>query len=178
MDLVAHRLTGRPDRRHVWLVLATVLTLAIAACGGSSSPSTTPSANPPPPAATSATASTPTPRPAPEVGRIVWATSIDPTTEEPREVVDGFAADDLTIYAVLPVRNLPPTAVLTANWTYNGTSLERLATTAVAPSGPNAGWVEFHLTRSGEPWPSGTYSITISFDGKVVQSAETTVKRA
>src|SRR5262249_28179882 len=127
---------------------------------------------------TAAAAISPTPRPAPEVGKIVWATAVDPRTKAPAEVVDGFAVDDETLYATLQVRNLPPNAALTAKWTYNKTSLDALTTTAVVPSGPNSGWVEFHLTRSDEPWPDGTYAISVSLDGKIVQTAEVKVETA
>jgi hypothetical protein len=168
--------TDRATRRRRSIALVVALTLALAGCGGNDSPSPTPTATRSSDlTATAAAASTPTPQPPPEVGEIVWTISVNPQTKAPEEVVDGFAVDDLTLYAVLPVRNLPTNASLTAEWTYNDTSLDNLTSTAVVPSGPNAGWVEFHLTRSKEPWPDGTYAISVTLDGKVVQSAEVTV---
>ena len=174
--VVVDCLTVWATRRRSWTALACALTLALAACGGNDSPSPTPTATTSPDlTATNAAESPPTPQPTPTIGQIVWATAVDPQTKEPVEIVDGFAVDDVTIYAVLPVRNLPPNSSLTATWTYDGTALDNLSSTAVIPPGPTIGWVEFHLTRSEEPWPDGTYAVSVRLDGNVVQTAEVTV---
>jgi hypothetical protein len=171
--------TGRAIRRVRWIAQAFLATALLAGCGGNDSHPATPTATSAPNlTATFAASVTTTPQPPPEVAKIVWATAIDYRTKAPVEVVDGFTVDDTTLYAALQVRNLRPNATLTAHWTYNKTSLDGLATTAVVPSGPNSGWVEFHLTRSEEPWPDGTYAISVSLDGKVVQTAKVSVVKA
>jgi hypothetical protein len=153
---------------------AIALAISISSCGGDSPP--TPTATIAIDlTATVAAAVTPTPVPTPEIGEIVWASSIDPETRAPRNSVDRESVDDRTLYAVLPVRNLPAGVALTAAWSYNDTPLDELTTTTVVPAGPIAGWVEFHLTRSEEPWPDGTYAISVRFDGKVVQTAKVIV---
>ena len=43
-------------------------------------------------------------------------------------------------------------------------------------SGIEDGWVEFHLTRSEESWPNGTYAISVRVAGTVVQSGEVEVE--
>jgi hypothetical protein len=154
-----------------------VVVAALAGCGGNDSPPATPTATSSPDlTATAVAAAPPTPRPTPQIGQIVWATAVDPRTKAPVDVVDGFAVDDETLYATLKVRNLPPNATFTAEWSYNETSLDSLTTTVATPSEADSGWVEFHLTRSAEPWPKGTYAVSVSLDGKVVQTAEVTVE--
>jgi hypothetical protein len=111
-----------------------------------------------------------------EIGAVVWTAAVDAQTKAPTGAVDSFPADAPTLYAALPVRNLPPNTILTAEWTYNSTSLDRLTTTAVSPYGIAAGWVDFHLTRSDEPWPDGSYAISISVDGQVIQTADIAVE--
>jgi hypothetical protein len=98
---------------------------------------------------------------------------VTPGSNAPATPVEQFTSTANTLYAVVRVANLPAGAVLTAGWAYNDTSLDT-ATQAVTP--PNAyegGYVEFHLTRSGQqPWPTGTYSVSVSLDGQVVQTAQ------
>jgi hypothetical protein len=129
-----------------------------------------------PPAMTATTPSTSTGESHAEIGEVVWAIDVDPDTKAPIAPVDHFSIEARTIYAVTAVRGLPPNAVLTAEWSYNDTSLDALTTSVVASAGTADGWVEFHLARAAEePWPDGTYAIAISYDGAVVQVAEVTL---
>ncbi len=157
-----------------WLALALGLVSVLVGCGGDDAPT-----NVTVTAETTTTPSGPAPTQPPaslEIGAVVWTTEVDPQTKAPTQAVDAFPDDAPTIFAALPVRDLPPGTMLTADWTYNSTSLDGLTTTAVAPSGAASGWVEFHLTRSAEPWPDGTYAISVSAGGEVVQTAEVAIE--
>jgi len=181
-DLVAGRDTVRSVRRGTRSVVALGLVLALVACGGNDGP---PQATPTPDATATAAALAISLGPsvlatatlAPKYGEVVWTTAVNPQSKEPLEPVDAFATEATTIYATLTVRNLPTNTVLTADWTYNDTSLDGLTTSAVVAADGDADWVEFHLTRSAEPWPDGTYAIAISVGGSVVQRAEVEVEK-
>jgi hypothetical protein len=181
---IAHGRSRSVDRvRSIALVIG--LAAVIAGCGGddasNGSQGTVSSADA---SATTAAAvlssgpsATPTIVPTPSFGDVVWATEVDPQTKAPVGAVDAFASDAPTLYAVVPVRNLPENTTLIADWTYNETSLDGLTSTATTASTIEEGWVEFHLTRSAENWPDGTYAITVRVDGQVVQTAEVAVER-
>jgi hypothetical protein len=181
-ELVAGRDTVRSVRRRARSVVALGLVVALVACGGNDGP---PRATPTPDASATAAAlaissgsSVPaTATMAPEYGEVVWTTAVDPRSKEPLERVEAFVTDAPTIYAALTVRNVPPSTVLTADWTYNDTSLDGLTTRAVVAAGSRDDWVEFHLTRSADPWPDGTYEIDISVDGSVIQRAKVEVEK-
>jgi hypothetical protein len=119
---------------------------------------------------------TPTPLPPMDIGAIVWASEIDADLGTPTETVDSFSSEDRTIYAVVPVSNVPENTVISAAWSYNNTSLDALLTTVTIATGQHAEWIEFHLTRSDDLWPDGEYAIAISVDGEVAQQADVTVE--
>jgi hypothetical protein len=163
----------------------------LAACGGpagpaptavapSTPPAATPRANETPPAPTMPTAfsgiGSPVARPGGEIGPVVWASAVDPTTKAPVARATAFPRDAATIYAVVPVIRLAPNARLTVTWSYNDTSLDAFTQTVVANGRPGARWIEFHLTRSSDrPWPTGTYAVEVRLDDGVVQTASVTV---
>lgn len=141
----------------------------LAGCGG---PGATPTPSPASKATETAVPATMTPIPAAAVGEVVWTTAVEAVSNAPGGRVDQFDAGARTLFAVVRVTNLRAGSVLTAEWTYNATELDT-TTSAVVPSRAYpAGFVQFHLSRDGEmPWPEGTYAITISLDGEVVQTA-------
>ncbi|MCC6793023.1 MAG: hypothetical protein IT336_15145 [Thermomicrobiales bacterium] len=161
-------------RRAGALCLVVVSTAVVAACGGGDEVEFTPTIGPTEPAAivtpTVAVALTPS------VEGIVWSIAVDPVTNAPIEPVERFAVDAEHLYGVVRVENLPEGAVLSASWTYNDAPLDG-ASKAIVPSRPyRAGYVEFHLTRSdGETWPVGVYGLSLSLDGRIVQSATVNV---
>lgn len=113
-----------------------------------------------------------------QLGPIIWATAIDPQTKAPTERVEAFPTTAKTLYATLPIAILEPGTVLTAAWTYNATSLDALTSTVVAQGRYADSWVEFHLVRaSDQPWPAGTYAVTVLANGVAVQTAEVKVER-
>jgi hypothetical protein len=113
----------------------------------------------------------------PVIGAVVWATAINPTTKAPVTTVDAFSVDDVTLFAVLPVRNLVPGTELVGNWTYNDTSLDGVSSRLVVGAGIADGWVEFHLARAPDaPWPDGTYAIAVQIGGETLQSAAIEVR--
>jgi hypothetical protein len=149
----------------------------IAGCGGGSgkkAPTSTPSSG-------SSQSIAPTVQPAQsfsqpaQMGAVVWATALDPVTKQPTNTVESFSADASVIYAALKVQFLSSQAAVSATWTYNNTSLDALSTNAPAGAGLEDGWIEFHLTKSEGAWPDGTYAISVSLGGKIVQTAQVQV---
>lgn len=113
-----------------------------------------------------------------EGGAVVWAMAVDPTTKEPTEQVASFPADARAIYAAVPLARLEPGTTLTASWTYNRTPLQGLVGSVTAPAEVAAGasWVAFELARRGEePWPAGTYAVTVAVNGEAALTAEVEV---
>ncbi len=182
------RMAGGRQVAAILLVL-----VGLAGCGAPSTPySPTPSPAATPDARPIATAAmaTPTPaipaafgdigspvsRPGGAVGRVVWARAVDPSTKAPVDPTTEFPADATAIYAVVPVVRLAPSARLTADWSYNGASLDAFSQTVAGRDRPGAGWVEFHITRSDAmKWPTGAYTIVVRLDDAVVQTAAVTV---
>jgi hypothetical protein len=167
-------------RRSGSIAIVACLTLVLTACGGDEARDPTPTPDESATAAALATSAAPpptsTPRAAPVLGDIVWTTDVDAQTKEPTSPVDAFTTEASTIYAALLVRNLPPGTVLTAEWTYNATSLDGLTTRVAVVAGAGEEWVVFHLTRSEEPWPDGVYAISVSVDGEAAVRAEVGVE--
>lgn len=160
--------------------LLVCLLLVLTSCGGGDEdedPTPTPDGTATAAALALAAGPSPTPTsiPAPSYGDVVWTTAVDAQTKEPTSPVEAFTTDVQTIYAAIPVQNVPPNTVLTADWTYNATSLDGLTTSAELASATEDTWVEFHLTRSDDLWPDGTYAISVSVDGEVVANAEVEV---
>jgi len=146
----------------------------LGACGGSGAQSPTATVGPTDTA--TAITFTPTPVPAATVGKIAWTSSVDPITAAPGQHAKQFGRDAQGIYAVVNVTNLPAGAVLAAIWTYNGESLTLNASSVIPSTMFGEGYVQFHLQRDqGTLWPAGTFAITISLDGKTVQTASVDV---
>lgn len=154
-------------------------------------PAPPPSANasPPPPAPATSLA-TPTQPPGPpvaptpggttarfssaraELGPIVWAREVDPTSKAPRAAVQSFSGGSPMLHAAVPVARLARGTSLSASWSYNGTPLPLPPTQVIAERDERDAWVEFHLAQaSGEPWPSGVYAVAVLVDGQPAQSA-------
>ena len=114
-------------------------------------------------------------------GAVVWATAVDPTTKAPTEPVETFPTDARTMYAAVPLARLEPGTTLTATWTYNRTPLDGMVGSVTAPAG-EAGrdvWVAFELERqTDEPWPNGTYAITVAVNGEPALTAAVEVQNA
>ncbi|MER3436142.1 MAG: hypothetical protein C4346_00040 [Chloroflexota bacterium] len=112
----------------------------------------------------------------PTVGTVIWTERIDPVTSAPGPRVSSLSAAAPTIFAVLPVANLPPGTVLRADWTYNNTPLEALTRAVIIQEPYAKGWIAFSLTRSGDTlWPVGEYAITVSVNDVIAQAATITV---
>lgn len=160
--------------RHYALLLAALLfgIALLTGCGGEArlvSPTLEVTPQQASPAATPASA---TPVPGGSIEPVVWATSVDATTEAPLETVTSFGADALTIYACVIVKNQGKGTGIDATWTYNGTSLEAFATQLVLPDDVPQRWIAFHISRDPNvSWPAGTYAISIAVNGDVLQSA-------
>ena len=107
---------------------------------------------------------------APQVGGIVWATKTDPATNAPIDQVTSFRPSALRIVAAAHVDALSAGSSVEATWAYNDTSLDAF-TTRLTPSDSGADqWITFYIERDpGVEWPVGTYQVSISIDGVIVQ---------
>jgi len=107
---------------------------------------------------------------APQVGGIVWATKTDPATNAPIDQVTSFHPSALRIVAAAHVDALSAGSSVEATWEYNDTSLDAF-TTRLTPSDSGADqWITFYIERDpGVEWPVGTYQVSISIDGVIVQ---------
>jgi hypothetical protein len=102
---------------------------------------------------------------------------VEPDTTAPASPVDSFPADAAALIAVLPVTNLEQGTALTVTWTYNDTSMDNLTATVVAPARAPSTWIAFSLTAPpGTSWPTGTYAISVTVDGRPLQSSSTVVR--
>lgn len=146
----------------IWIA---TLCLSLAGCAGGddevSAPVTTV-------ASTSTEPAAPT-----ELGEIVWASEIDPTTSEPAGRREAFSRDENVIYAVVRTGPLAEGTTLTATWTFNDQPVEGIDVAVKADEARGAGWVEFHLEWNGATlWPVGTLAVTITAStGESTESA-------
>jgi hypothetical protein len=118
------------------------------------------------------------------VGPVIWATSVDPTSQAPTEPIDVVPEDVDTIYAAVPVSGLAAGTVVAASWTFEGTPLADLATSVTASTDVAETWVAFRLDRvepatpapRGETgWPDGEYGVVVTIDGQLVQESVVSV---
>jgi len=114
---------------------------------------------------------------APQIGDLVWATAIDPTTNAPINPVSSYRPDAVRIVAALHIDALSAGSSLEATWEYNDTSLDAF-TTRLTPAASGADqWVSFYIERDPKiEWPAGTYEVKISLDGATVQQAMVEVR--
>jgi hypothetical protein len=107
-----------------------------------------------------------------QFGQVVWATAIDPVTSAPIEPVTSYLPDAPRIIAVLQTFGLSAGSIVEATWEYNNTSLDAFSTRLVPPNSTAESWISFSIERSpDEPWPVGTYEVTVSLNGTTVQQA-------
>ena len=155
--------------RSGWLVLGPLLLVVLGGCGEEESgqDAASPTASPP----TSALATIPdvgtTPTASVQLGEVVWAERIDPTTGEPRATVDAFPAETETVYALAPVRGAPAGSVVSATWALNGTPIEGSTQEVRIADDVAGGWVAFQLRWTGEgAWPPGVLSVSLTANGR------------
>ena len=136
-------------------------------------------ASPLPAGAGSPEAGTPSAADAAQLGTIVWARAVDPTTNAPIEPVEAFTTDAPTIQAVVPVARIAAGTTVTATWTYNRTPILGVDSAVVASAETRDIWIAFHLTlAAGERWPDGTYAIVLSVNGMKVADGTVRVDEA
>lgn len=112
-----------------------------------------------------------------ELGPVVWASAVDPSTKAPRTRVEVFPAGAPVLHAALPALHLTRGTSVSASWSYNGTPLDVAPSQVVAERDERETWVEFHLPQSaGRPWPAGVYAIEVQVDGQPAQTAAVLVE--
>lgn len=187
---------GERNGRAGWaargLATGLILLLCVACSGSSDAPQATPTLAPaaspvPSPAPSPVASPSPLPdlaatpgvftSPQADVGNVVWSTAIDPTTNAPTSRVTELTANVATIYATLPVYRVKPGTVFTAKWTYNNTSMETLTSHVTASGSYDEAWIEFHITRAAsQPWPAGTYEVTVLVGDQQKVAEQATVR--
>lgn len=105
-------------------------------------------------------------------GQVVWVTAIDPATNAPIEPVSSYRPDAPRIIAVMQASALSAGATVEATWEYNDTSLDAFST-RLAPADSSAeNWISFYIERAPDVlWPVGTYQVTVSVNGTMVQQS-------
>jgi hypothetical protein len=154
------------------LILAVSLaaTLALGGCGKKEDnaipPASTPA--PPPPAAQT------TPAPAAPVAVAVSSVDLGSAVDGDQKVTTpttSFGAKD-TIYASVATTGAG-TAKLDAKWTYQDGQTVNEEGTTINPTGPAN--TAFHIAKPSG-WPTGSYKVEISQDGKSVSTKDFSVK--
>ena len=86
-----------------------------------------------------------------------------------------FAPAD-TIYASVATEGAPPTATLSARWTFlggGGTTLVDSTVQTITPTGPAV--TEFHVSKP-DGWPQGSYRVEVFADGEAVGARDFEVR--
>jgi hypothetical protein len=143
--------------------------LALAACGKKEEPA------PPPAPAPEVVA--PTPMATPPAAESVSVASVDlGSAVGPDQKVTSptstFGAKD-TIYAAVSTTGTAASATLNAKWTYQDGQTVNDSSQTIAPSGPAV--TTFHISKP-DGWPTGSYKVEISIDGKSAMSKDFSVQ--
>ena len=90
----------------------------------------------------------------------------------PIEPVSSYRPDAPRIIAAMQTFALSAGSTVEATWEYNDTSLDAFST-RLAPADSSAeSWISFYIDRDPDvPWPVGTYEVTVSLNGTIVQQA-------
>jgi hypothetical protein len=145
------------------VAVAAVSAIALVACGKKETPA------PPAPAPAPAPAPMPAPAPAPTpAGVSVSTVTLGKAVGADKKVTapaETFAKND-TIYAAIDTTGAG-TATLAAKWTYTGKDGKAIPVkedrATIAPTGPATS--EFHISKP-DGWPTGSYQVEVSVDGK------------
>ena len=155
------------------LILAVSLaaTLALGGCGKKEENTLPPASTPPPAAQTTPAPAATTPAPA-----VVSVSSVDlgSAVDGDQKVTaptSSFGSKD-TIYASVATTGAG-TAKLDAKWTYQDGQTVNQESTTINPTGPAN--TAFHIAKPSG-WPTGSYKVEISQDGKSVSTKDFSVK--
>lgn len=154
------------------LILAVSLaaTLALGGCGKKEDNAIPPAATPAAPPAAAQT----TPAPAAPVVVSVSSVDLGNAVDGDQKVTtptSSFGAKD-TIYASVATTGAG-TAKLDAKWTYQDGQTVNEESTTINPTGPTN--TAFHIAKPSG-WPTGSYKVEISQDGKSVSTKDFSVK--
>lgn len=121
-------------------------------------------APPPPPAETMAPTPAPTPQPA--VTKIELGSSVG-ADKRVLAARTSFGTKD-SIIASVYTENTPPTAVLTAKWSFQ---TGQVVDSSSQPVTASPAVTEFHIVKKSA-WPVGRYKVEIALDGTPAGSQE------
>lgn len=107
----------------------------------------------------------------PQFSDIVWTTQWSGTPGEEPATEAELQTDSPAIIALVRARMLPDDSQVDAAWTYNNTSLDAFATQTTTSGASDDVWLAFRLDRNPDLlWPTGTYQVTLTFNGAEVAS--------
>ena len=105
----------------------------------------------------------------PQFSDIVWTTAWSGAPGEEPVAVAEMRTESPAIIALVRAYMLPDGAQVDAAWTYNDTSLDAFATRTTTSGSSDDIWLAFRLDRNPDLlWPSGTYQVTLTFNGAEV----------
>jgi hypothetical protein len=160
--------------RQTFFLLGLCLAFISAACGKSEPP---PAPRSPAPPATPMTPPPTAPMTSPPAASAVTITTVElgnqiGADKRVTQQMTAFAPKD-TIYATVVTNGSAPSATLTAKWTYQDGQVVDESTQTIAPTGPVA--TEFHIAKP-DGWPTGTYKVEVSLNGRSTGTKEFEVK--
>jgi hypothetical protein len=165
---------GTPPRQYLCAAYLVLICAMLVSCGGELRlvPPTSPSPqviSKPPAVAGATPVGTAV---ATQLGQIIWATAIDPATSAPIEPVSSYRPDAPSIIAVMQTFAVSAGSTFEATWEYNDTSLDAFSTRLAPTESSAESWISFYIERDPDvPWPVGTYEVTVSLNGTIMQQA-------
>lgn len=159
------------QRTTLALIAAITVAFALSACGKKEEPAPAPAPTPAP-AAPAPTTPAPAPAPAPvAVESVDLGTAVGPDQKVSASTTT-FSPKD-TIYAAVSTTGTAANAVLNAKWTYQDGQTVNESSQTIAPNGPAV--TSFHISKP-DGWPTGSYKVEITLDGKSVATKDFAVQ--
>lgn len=110
-----------------------------------------------------------------DLGQIVMADQIDPSTNAPVNQTNQFNSETPTIYAVVQARRIEAGTSMFARWSRDGQPFEDSDSVKANQLYENR-YVEFHLQSTKQRIDPGNYTVQIFVDGNPSQQTSFTVQ--
>jgi hypothetical protein len=110
-----------------------------------------------------------------DLGQIVMAEQIDPSTNAPVNQTDSFTGSPDTIYAVVEAKRIDSGTSMFARWSRDGKPFED-STAVTANQDYQNRYVEFHLQSNQQQIDPGNYTVQIFVNGNPATQTDFTVQ--
>jgi hypothetical protein len=110
-----------------------------------------------------------------ELGQVVMAEQIDPSTNAPVNETDSFSGAPDTIYAVVEAKRIDSGTSIFARWSRDGKPFED-STEVTANQDYQNRYVEFHLQSNQQQIDPGNYTVQIFVNGNPATQTDFTVQ--